>query len=66
MIRVNTKKGTRVIIKGFGKSAGRVGTLLNADTPSLWTYKCCSVRLDATSTKPACNIVINRKNVEKV
>lgn len=53
--------GARVEIIGKCKSQFRQGVIINNE---YWgTY---SVRLDATSDKPACNIVINRKNVEKL
>lgn len=63
MIKKNTKIGTRVVITGWSKTKGRVGTLLSPVTN--WTLKdSCSVRLDATSNKKACNVTILRKNVE--
>lgn len=65
MIKSNTKKGTRVVVIGNSKTKGREGTVVNT-TPYRWCVKqsYVSVRLAATSDKPACNITILRKNVE--
>lgn len=66
MIKSTAKKGTRVIVIGNSKTKGRIGTVLSAVAGGMAYYGQASIRLDATSDKPACNITILRKNVEKV
>lgn len=52
--------GTRIIVTGDCKTKGRIGTVLYP--MNMWMT--CSVRLDATDDKPACNISIYKENVK--